>query len=150
MPEKEGLGFLTTSGVWWDLRPPFPGSYLSLHWHVSHWLELAGEENKQITRKQTQRLISMKWNEENVFSSMRAQWASGKEGQGIIFSLSPLSSVFAFPSNFILSRCPLCPPVTRQWASPSRSFLSMGSARQMGGWWIWRDRQQGDGWLAGW
>ncbi len=38
---------------------PVPSSYLFLYWHFSHWLELAGEENKQITRKQTQQLISM-------------------------------------------------------------------------------------------
>lgn len=62
------MGFMT----------PVPSSYLSLHWHVSHRLELAGEENKQITRKQTQQLISMKWNEENAFSSMQTEWVRGK------------------------------------------------------------------------
>lgn len=50
--EEEGPGFRTTL-EFYGIYDPVPSSYLSLHWHISHWLELAGEENKQITRKQT-------------------------------------------------------------------------------------------------
>lgn len=43
------MGFMTLS----------PSSYLYILWLFSHWPELAGEENKQITGKQTQQLITM-------------------------------------------------------------------------------------------
>lgn len=36
-----------------------PSSYLHDLWLFSHWLKLAGLENKQIMEKQTQRLITM-------------------------------------------------------------------------------------------
>lgn len=39
----------------------------------------------------------------------RLREEKGREGQGIIFSASPPSSFSAFPSNFLLPRCPLHP-----------------------------------------
>lgn len=64
--EKEGPEFLTHVALW-DLWP----RPLQLPLQLSYWQKLAGEENKQITRKQTQHLISTQWHDA---SAQRAGW----------------------------------------------------------------------------
>lgn len=56
---KEGQGFLTTSGFYMGFMTLVPRSDLFLYWLFSQWLELASEENKQITKKQVKHLISI-------------------------------------------------------------------------------------------
>lgn len=112
---RRGQCFSVHQGLW-DLWPPSPAAIfppLAL-------LPLAGisRRGKQTNYKETN--ITAKW-------ESRENTLKGEE-KGIIFSFCA----------FFFSPCPAVPTVCvrRQRGPQRRSSLSMGSARQMGGWWI--------------
>lgn len=135
MLEKEGLGFLTTSRFYTGFMTLVPRSDLSHHWLFSHWVELASKENKQITRKQIQHLISMYWHGESAFSRILAEWEM--EGSEVynLHLVSPLFCVLHFP---LISSCLAVPSTLCDFAG------GVLRGDQLKGWAVW-DRWADDG-----